>query len=51
MSCNQCYDLCTIFKGSPAQRVGAVSDLNESIIVWITNLGSGRIEVQAVTTD
>jgi len=51
MSCNQCYDLCQIFKGSPAQRVGAVSELNEDIVVWITNVGSGRIEAQDVTTD
>jgi len=51
MSCNLCYDLCEIYKGSPAQRIGSVDSLSSPVIVFITNLGSGRTEAQDLETD
>lgn len=51
MSCMSCFNLCQIFKGNPAQRVGVVSELSADVFVFITNVGSGRTEVQDVLTD
>ncbi len=51
MACLLCYDLCEIIKGNPAQRIGAVDAPNENVTVFITNLGSGRVDVQAVEAD
>lgn len=50
MSCNLCYDLCEIIKGNPLQIIGSVDNLSTQLIAFITNLGSGRVEAQDITT-
>lgn len=51
MSCAHCYDLSDVVVNDPSFRIGSITNTNTAVVVYIENVGTGRIEVQAVTTD
>jgi len=51
LSCNICYDLCTVILGDPSYRIGSITDTTTAVLVYFESIGTGRIEVQEITSD
>ena len=51
MSCTNCYDLCGVVLGDPTYTIGSIADLSTAVLVYVENVGTGRIDIQEVTTD